>query len=169
MAVSFPFWQTVDRLQLHSTLSPVVSLMLPLALCYKYPKLEHYSATLKDTAIILGASGGCSLGYWLNQRLGVTFEPSGPFPVTLPAITLRIAALGAGRFVVGVVILVLTREVVHRGALWLLYWYYGVGVSEVNARRRKEIEVPHMLSTYLAVGLMNSVVVCRVFQLLRLM
>ncbi|XP_062872606.1 sphingosine-1-phosphate phosphatase 2 [Trichomycterus rosablanca] len=168
VGVSSPYWRALDTLQLHSALSPVLASVLPLVLCYKYPDLDHYSATRKDTAIILGASAGCSVGYWLNQRLGVTFEPSGPFPVTLPPVTLRMVALGFGRFVVGVSILFLTRQVVHRVALWLLCWHYGAAVSDVSARRRKEIEVPHMLSTYSAIGLVNSVAVGRVFALMGL-
>ncbi|XP_058269883.1 sphingosine-1-phosphate phosphatase 2 [Hemibagrus wyckioides] len=169
LGVSYPHWDSLDFFQLNSPLSPPITLFLPLILCYKYPELDHYSATRADTTIILGCSAGCSIGYWLNQRLGVTFEPSGPFPVTLPPITPAIFTLGAARFFVGLLILVLTRQVTKWIALRLLCLYYSVGVNDVSAHRRKEIEVPLKFSTYLAIGLVNSVVVCRVFTLVGLL
>lgn len=169
LGVSYPHWDSLDFLQLNSPLSPSITLFLSLILCYKYPELDHYSATRGDATIILGCSAGCSIGYWLNQRLGVTFEPSGPFPVTLPPITPTIFTLGAARFFVGLSILVLTRQVMKWIVLRLLCLYYGVRVNDVNAHRRKEIEVPLKFSTYSAIGLVNSVVVCRVFTLVGLL
>ncbi|KAK2831109.1 hypothetical protein Q7C36_016195 [Tachysurus vachellii] len=169
LVASYPHWDSLDFFQLNSPLSPAISLFLPLILCYKYPELDHYSATRADTTIILGASAGCSVGYWLNQRLGVTFEPSGPFPVTLPPMTPAIFILGALRFCVGLLILVLTRQVMKWIALWLLCSHYGVAVNDTNAHRRKEIEVPLKFLTYLAIGLVNSMVVCRVFTLVGLL
>ncbi|XP_053503265.1 sphingosine-1-phosphate phosphatase 2-like isoform X1 [Ictalurus furcatus] len=169
LVASYPHWDSLDFFQLNSPLSPAISLVLPLILCYKYPKLDHYSATRGDTTIILGCSAGCSVGYWLNQRLGVTFEPSGPFPVTLPPLTPMIFTLGVARFCLGLSILVLTRQVMKWIALRLLCWHYGVELNDVSACRRKEIEVPSKFSTYTAIGLVNSVVVCRVFGLVGLL
>lgn len=169
LGVSYPHWDSLDFLQLNSPLSPSITLFLSLILCYKYPELDHYSDTRGDATIILGCSAGCSIGYWLNQRLGVTFEPSGPFPVTLPPITPAIFTLGAARFFVGLSILVLTRQVTKWIVLRLLCLYYGVRVNDVNAHRKKEIEVPLKFSTYSAIGFVNSVVVCRVFTLVGLL
>lgn len=169
LVVSYPHWDSLDFFQLNSPLSPAITLVLPLILCYKYPELDHYSATRGDTTIILGASAGCSVGYWLNQRLGVTFEPSGPFPATLPPMTPVIFTLGVARFCVGLSLLVLTRQVTKWLALRLLCFHYGVAVDDVSARRRREVEVPLKFSTYSAIGLVNSVVVCRVFELMGLL
>lgn len=169
LVVSYPHWGSLDFFQLNSPLSPAITLVLPLILCYKYPELDHYSATRGDTTIILGAGAGCSVGYWLNQRLGVTFEPSGPFPVTLPPMTPVIFTLGFARLCVGLSILVLTRQVMKWITLRLLCYHYGILVDDVSARKRKEIEVPLKFSTYSAIGLVNSVVVCRVFMLMGLL
>ncbi|KAI5098616.1 sphingosine-1-phosphate phosphatase 2 [Silurus meridionalis] len=169
LVVSYPYWDSLDFFQLNNPMSPVIALVVPLMLCYNYPALDHYSDSRGDTTIILGAGAGCSVGYWLNQRLGVTFEPSGPFPVNLPPMTLRIFTFGVARFVVGLSILVLTRQVMKWIVLRVLCWYYDVAVDDVGARRRKEIEVPLKFSTYLAIGLVNTVVVCRVFVLLGLL
>lgn len=169
LVVSYPHWDSLDFFQLNSPLSPAITLVLPLILCYKYPELDHYSATRGDTTIILGSSAGCSVGYWLNQHLGVTFEPSGPFPVTLPPMTPVMVTLGVARFCVGLSILMLTRQMMKWIALRLLCFYYSVAVNDVSAHRRKEIEVPLKFGTYSAIGLVNSVVVCRVFTLIGLL
>ncbi|XP_036413187.1 sphingosine-1-phosphate phosphatase 2 [Colossoma macropomum] len=169
LGVTHPHWRTLDFLQLNSPLSPVVAVVLPLYLCYKYPELDHYSTTREDTTIIMGAAAGCSVGYWANQQLGLTFEPAGPFPVSLGPLTLATFALGVARFAVGLAILVLTRQTVRWVSLRLLCWNYGVAVTDIEARRRKEIEVPYKFSTYSAIGLVNSVVVCRAFALLGLL
>lgn len=169
LGVSYPYWDSLDFFQLNSPLSPAITVVLPLILCYKYPKLDHYSMTRGDTTIILGVGAGCSVGYWLNQQLGVTFEPSGPFPVTLPPMTMAILTTGVARFCVGLSILVMTRQVTKWIALRLLCLYYGIAVNNISAHKRTEIEVPLKFSTYSAIGLVNSVVVCRIFMLLGLL
>ncbi|XP_072547470.1 sphingosine-1-phosphate phosphatase 2 [Salminus brasiliensis] len=169
LGISYPHWNTLDSLQLNSPLSPVVALVLPLYLCYKYPELDHYSTTREDTTIIMGVAAGCSVGYWANQQLGLTFEPEGPFPVTLGPLTARTVTLCAARFCVGLVLLVLTRQTARWASLRLLCRNYGVALGDVEAHKRKEIEVPYKFSTYSAIGLVNSVVVCRAFMLLGLL
>ncbi|KAK9961815.1 hypothetical protein ABG768_007215 [Culter alburnus] len=168
MAVSYPYWGTVDFLQLHSPISPVVAVVLPLFLSYKYPELDHYSTTRGDTTIILACSAGSSIGYWVNERLGLTFDLVGPFPVALPPLTLAALGLGVARFLVGLVMLVLTRQTVRWASLRVLCRIYGVSVSDVDARRRKEIEVPYKFSTYVSIGLVNSILVNRVFVMMGL-
>ncbi|XP_066522844.1 sphingosine-1-phosphate phosphatase 2 [Hoplias malabaricus] len=169
LGVSYPYWTTLDFLQLNSPLSPVVAVVLPLYLCYKYPELDHYSTTRGDTTIIMGVASGCSVGYWANQQLGITFEPSGPFPVTLGPVTLVTVVLCVARFCVGLVILVLTRQIMRWLSLRFICWTYGVSVGDIEARRRKEIEVPYKFCTYLTIGLVNSLGGGRAFALLGLL
>ncbi|KAI4882219.1 hypothetical protein NFI96_006223 [Prochilodus magdalenae] len=169
LGVSYPYWSTLDFLQLTSPLSPVVAVVLPLYLCYNYPELDHYSTTREDTTIILGVASGCSVGYWVNQQLGLTFEPMGPFPVSLQPLTLASFGLGVARFGVGLVILVLTRQTARWVSLRLVCWKYGVAINDVDAHKRKEIEVPYKFITYSTMGVVNCVVVCRAFVLLGLL
>lgn len=167
--LSYPFWETFDRFQLTSSISPVVVVPLLLFLSYTYPELDHYSTTRGDTTTILGVCAGCSVGYWVNEQLGVTFEPQGNLPVPLPTLTANALALGVGRFLVGVVALVGTRQVVKTVSLKVLYSWYRVPKDDDSARRRKEIEVPYKFTTYTAVGIVNSILVNRVFILLGLL
>uniref|UniRef100_A0A8C1XNK9 Sphingosine-1-phosphate phosphatase 2 n=1 Tax=Cyprinus carpio TaxID=7962 RepID=A0A8C1XNK9_CYPCA len=168
IALSYPYWGTIDYLQLHNPLSPIVGVVLPLFLSYKYPELDHYSTTRGDTTIILACCSGCSVGYWVNERLGLTFDLAGPFPVTLPPLTLAAVGLGVVRFLVGLGMLVLTRQTVRWASLRVLCRISGASVSDVDARRRKEIEVPYKFSTYVSIGLVNSILVNRVFVMMGL-
>ncbi|KAM9853163.1 sphingosine-1-phosphate phosphatase 2 [Aulostomus maculatus] len=169
LIVTYPYWETFDRFQLSSRLSPVIGVALPLFLSYIYPELDHYSTTRGDTTTILGVGAGCSVGYWVNEQMGQTFEPQGLLPVPLPSLTAYVLAAGTTRFLLGVVALVGTRQVVKTVSLQVLYLWYKVPKSDESARRRKEIEVPCKFVTYTAVGLMNSILVNRVFTLLGLL
>ncbi|XP_023834640.1 sphingosine-1-phosphate phosphatase 2 [Salvelinus sp. IW2-2015] len=169
MLVTYPYWETFDRLQLTSPLSPVGALVLALFLSYTYPELDHYTTTRGDTTTILGVGAGCSVGYWVNERLGETFEPQGVLPIPLPALTLGGLALASSRFVVGVVALVATRQIMKTASLWVLCFWYGVSVKDIDARRRKEIEVPYKFTTYTSIGLVHSILVNRLFIVLGLL
>ncbi|KAL0973375.1 hypothetical protein UPYG_G00202620 [Umbra pygmaea] len=167
--LTYPYWETFDRLQLTSPLSPIVALVLSLFLCYTYPDSDHYTTTRGDTTTILAASAGCSVGYWVNEKLGETFEPKGVLPVPLPALTFGGLAMGSTRFLVGVSALVLTRQMVKTASLFLLCSCYGLSTKDTDSRRRKEIEVPYKFTTYISVGLVNSILVNRLFIILGLL
>ncbi|KAM9318406.1 sphingosine-1-phosphate phosphatase 2 [Pholidichthys leucotaenia] len=166
---TYPFWENFDHFQLTSPISPIVAVVLLLFLSYKYPELDHYSTTRGDTTTILACCAGSSVGYWVNVQLGQTFEPPGPLPVPLPALTVKGLALGTGRFLVGAVALVGTRQIAKTVSLRVLYAWYGVPKDDKSAKMRKEIEVPYKFTTYTAVGLVNSILVSRFFLLLGLL
>ncbi|XP_026047333.1 sphingosine-1-phosphate phosphatase 2 isoform X2 [Astatotilapia calliptera] len=166
---TYPYWETMDHFQLNNPISPIVVLVLFYFLCYIYPELDHYSTTRGDTTTILGTCAGASAGYWVNQQLGQTFEPEGMLPVPLPTLTASALALGTGRFLVGAVILLATRQIVKTVSLHMLYSWYKVPKSDNNARRRKEIEVPSKFATYTSVGLVNSILANRIFLFLGLL
>lgn len=163
LGITFPYWETIDHFQLSSTISPVVGFSLPLLLSYTYPELDHYSTTRGDTITILGVGAGCSVGYWVEERLG---QMPAVLPVPLPALTVDALARGVARFFIGVLLLVGTRQVVKTLSLHVLYSWYKVPKSDMAARRRKEIEVPYKFVTYASVGLVNTVAVNRIFKLL---
>ncbi|KAK7882758.1 hypothetical protein WMY93_028932 [Mugilogobius chulae] len=160
---TFPFWDTFDHYQLTSPVSPLLAIGLPLLLSYTYPDLQHYSPTRGDTTTILGVCAGCSVGYWANVQLGETFEPKEPLPVPIPEITTASFTFGTVRFVLGVMTLVGIRQVMRTVSLNVLYWFYKIPKSDVNARRRKEIEVPSKFVTYTTMGIINSILVNRAF------
>lgn len=105
----------------------------------------------------------------MNEQLGQTFEPQGVLPVPLPTLTANALAFGTARFLLGVVALVGTRQVMKTVSLQVLYSWYKVPKNDQSARRRKEIEVPYKFATYTSVGLVNSILVNRAFILLGLL
>lgn len=167
--LTYPYWETFDSLQLTSHISPVISLVLPIFLIYIYPELDHYSTTRGDTTTILAVGAGCSVGYWVNEQLGQTFEPQGPLPVPLPTLTAKVLVIAAVRFLLGVAALVATRQIVKTLSLRVLYSWYGVSKRDEHVRRRKEIEVPQKFATYTSIGLVNSILVNRLFMSLGLL
>ncbi|KAL2096302.1 hypothetical protein ACEWY4_008450 [Coilia grayii] len=169
LAASYPLWAWFDEVQLQWWGSPALALVLPALLCYSYPELDHYSPTRGDTTIIMGAASGCWLGYWLNQRLGWTFEPERPLPVTLPALTAATLTRGALRFGLGLLVLLATRQIVRRASLALVCRCHGASPSDRDARCRKAIEVPYKFITYTAIGLLNTTLLNRLFLLLGLL
>jgi len=168
LLLTYPYWEAFDRFQLTSSVAPVVLVLLPLVLSYTYPQLDHYSPTCGDTTTILGVAAGSSVGYWTSAQLGVTFEPPhGALPVALPPLTGGALAAGAARYVVGIMALLATRQVVKTASLRALFSWYGVAPGETgSARRRREIEVPYKFITYATIGMVNSLLVNRLFQLL---
>ncbi|XP_014070572.2 LOW QUALITY PROTEIN: sphingosine-1-phosphate phosphatase 2-like [Salmo salar] len=169
MLVTYPYWETFNWLQFTSPLSLVGALVLALFLSCTYPELGHYTTTRGDTTTILGVGAGCSVGYWVNERLGKTFEPQVGLPIPLPALTLGRLALASARFVVGVVALVATRQIMKTAGLWVLCTWYGVSVKDIDARRRKEIEVPYRFTTSTSIGRVQSILVNRLFIVLGLL
>ncbi|XP_034023719.1 sphingosine-1-phosphate phosphatase 2 isoform X2 [Thalassophryne amazonica] len=169
ICITYPYWQTFDRFQLSSRLSPISALLLALFLSYTYPQLDHYSPTQGDTTTILGSWVGCSVGYWVNEQLGQTFEPQEGLPVPLSTLTANALAQGAARFFVGVTVLLLTRQIAKTVSLRVLYSWYRVPQNDLSAKRRRAIEVPYKFVTYTSVGLVHSILVSRVFMLLHLL
>lgn len=164
-----PYWDSFDRLQLTSPISPVVGLVLPLILSYTYPELDHYSTTRGDTITILGVEAGCSVGYWVDEQLGRAFQTQRGLPVPLPTMTPNGLLSGAARSLLGVAALVGTRQIMKTLSLRVLYLWYGVQNGDSSARRRREIEVPYKFTTYTTVGLVNTILVNRGFTYLGLL
>ncbi|KAJ8280360.1 hypothetical protein GJAV_G00053610 [Gymnothorax javanicus] len=169
MLLTYPAWDTFDRLQLTSPLSPVVSLVLPFLLSFNYPELDHYSTTRGDTTIILAAGAGCSVGYWINEQLGETFEPEGDFPIPLPPLTWAGLFFGCARCLLGLALLLGARQVMKRVSLWALCSWHRVSASNAQTRRRREIEVPYKFTTYTTISIVNTVLLNRAFQLVGLL
>ncbi|KAF3848112.1 hypothetical protein F7725_021140 [Dissostichus mawsoni] len=151
LSSTYTYWESIDRFQLSSSFSPLLGVFLPLLLSYSYPQLDHYSTTRADTTTILGASGGCWVGYWLDHQLGGPLHPLGEkIPARLPPLTLNSVFRGGARSLLGIVALLGTRQLVKTLSLKALFSCYSVEKSDPDARRRREIEVPYKFVTYMA-------------------
>ncbi|XP_044147831.1 sphingosine-1-phosphate phosphatase 2 isoform X1 [Bufo gargarizans] len=168
LAVTFPLWDSVDHLILTSPICPVFSLVFGFLLSYNYPKLDHYSTTRADTTVILGVGAGTCVGTWILNLIGLTYVPSGPFPLGIPQITYPMLLKQLLRFVLGVALLVITRYFAKTLSLKALGSRYKVSTQDVLVRQRLEIEVPYKFVTYTSMGVVANSTVPWIYYLLNL-
>ncbi|KAM8804921.1 sphingosine-1-phosphate phosphatase 2 [Eudromia elegans] len=163
-----PAWDSIDRVLLTSPLCPLLSIAVPLLLCYNYPKLDSYSPTRADTTTILGAGAGATVGFWLNNQYVAAAYAGGGFGPGFPPLSGAVLAVMLARFLVGIGVVLVTRHLVKSAVLGALRYCYKFPVGDREARRRLEVEVPYKFVTYSAVGFSATVVVPLLHQLLGL-
>ncbi|MGH0152621.1 UNVERIFIED_CONTAM: hypothetical protein FKN15_022871 [Acipenser sinensis] len=154
---------------LTSPYTPVFAVVVPFLMSYYYPRLDHYSPTRGDTTTILGVWAGCTFGFWINFQLGETYVPTGAMPFHLPPVTLAALLLACARFLVGIVVLVVTRHVVKSLSLQALGAWFEVSTKNTEVRHRLEIEVPYKFVTYSSIGIVATVPVPMIYSFLGLL
>ncbi|XP_039413126.1 sphingosine-1-phosphate phosphatase 2 isoform X2 [Corvus cornix cornix] len=164
----YPAWDTIDHLLLTSPFCPLFSIVVPLVLCYNYPKLDYYSPTRGDTTTILGAAAGATVGFWLNNQYAAPAYTSKSFQPGFPLVTSTMVLVLA-RFFVGILVVLLTRWVMKSVVLGLLGYRYKFPIRDLEAQRRLEVEVPYKFVTYSTVGFTATVIVPLLHELLGLM
>uniref|UniRef100_A0A8C5JMI6 Sphingosine-1-phosphate phosphatase 2 n=1 Tax=Junco hyemalis TaxID=40217 RepID=A0A8C5JMI6_JUNHY len=168
LVLLYPAWDTIDHLLLTSPFCPLVSIVVPLVLCYNYPKLDYYSPTRGDTTTILGAAAGATVGFWLNNQYaapahtGTSAQPG--LPLASSAVVFVLA-----RFFTGILVVLLARWLTKSAVLAVLGCRYQFPMGDLQARRRLEVEVPYKFVTYSCVGFTATVLVPLLHQLLGLM
>uniref|UniRef100_A0A6J0TS72 Sphingosine-1-phosphate phosphatase 2 n=1 Tax=Pogona vitticeps TaxID=103695 RepID=A0A6J0TS72_9SAUR len=157
-ALVYPAWDVLDQLLLTNCLCPVFCIAVPLLLCYNYPKLDFYSPTRADTTTILGAGAGSVIGFWINNHY-ISNTLTGAVSPSVPLITIEILLTGLAKFLVGIAVLVVTRQIVKTVVLQSLCSWYSVSVNDPKAKQQVEIEVPYKFATYCSIGLSATVLV----------
>ncbi|NWX16482.1 SGPP2 phosphatase, partial [Aegotheles bennettii] len=169
LVLSYPVWDTIDHLMLTSPFCPLVSIVVPLVLCYNYPRLDYYSPTRADTTTILGAGAGATVGFWLNNQFVAPAYTSENVQLGFPLVTSKIVLVMLARFFVGISVILLTRQLMKSVVLGMLGYRYKFPLGDLEARRRLEVEVPYKFITYSSVGFCATVLVPLLHQLLGLM
>lgn len=168
LVLLYPAWDTIDHLLLTSPFCPLLSIVVPLVLCYNYPKLDYYSPTRGDTTTILGAAAGATVGFWLNNQYAASASPSrgvqAGFPLSSSTVLFVLA-----RFLVGISVVLLARWAMKSLVLGMLGYRYRFPMRDLAARRRLEVEVPYKFVTYSCVGFTATVIVPLLHELLGLM
>ncbi|NXP44984.1 SGPP2 phosphatase, partial [Heliornis fulica] len=165
----YPVWDMIDHLLLTSPFCPLLSIAVPLVLCYNYPKLDYYSPTRGDTTTILGAGAGATVGFWLSNQYAVPAYPGKGFQLGFPLITNKLVVVVLARFFVGIFVVLLTRRLMKSVVLGMLGYRYKFSIGDLEARRRLEVEVPYKFITYSSVGFSATVLVPLLHELLGLM
>ncbi|XP_053930855.1 sphingosine-1-phosphate phosphatase 2 isoform X2 [Cuculus canorus] len=169
LVLLYPAWDVIDHLLLTSPFCPLLSIVVPLVLCYNYPKLDNYSPTRGDTTTILGAGAGATLGFWLNNQFAAPAYTNENFQFGFHLITTKIAVVMLARFFIGIVVILLTRQLMKSVALGMLGYRYKFPMGDLEARTRLEVEVPYKFITYSSVGFSATVIVPLLHELLGLM
>ncbi|XP_057273171.1 sphingosine-1-phosphate phosphatase 2 isoform X3 [Pezoporus wallicus] len=159
LVLLYPAWDMIDHLLLTSPFCPLLCIVVPLVLCYNYPKLDYYSPTRGDTTTILGAGAGATVGFWLNNQYAAPAYTSRNFQLGFPLITGKIVMVMLARFFVGIFVVLLTRQLMKSVVLGMLGYRYKFPIGDLEARRRLEVEVPYKFITYSSVGFSATVIV----------
>ncbi|KAB1279158.1 Sphingosine-1-phosphate phosphatase 2 [Camelus dromedarius] len=155
IVLTYPAWTLIDCLDLASPLFPVCAIVVPFFLSYNYPMSECYSPTRADTTTILASGAGMIIGFWINHFFQLVSEPAESLPVVqnIPPLTVDILVLSLARFVVGITLTLLVRQLARTLSLQVLYSWFKVVTRNKEARQRLEIEVPYKFVTYTSVGI----------------
>ncbi|XP_078522102.1 sphingosine-1-phosphate phosphatase 2 [Lissotriton helveticus] len=151
VALTYPLWDIMDHILLETPFCPLLVTVVPFVMCYNYPKLDHYSPTRADTTIIMGVFTGSSIGFWMNHQHANDYGPFGSLPLSSSSFTML--AIVTVRFLVGLCVLILTRQVVKTISLHVLCFWYKASVTDPEARQQLEIEVPYKFVTYSSIGI----------------
>ncbi|XP_062936261.1 sphingosine-1-phosphate phosphatase 2 isoform X3 [Cynocephalus volans] len=154
IVLTYPAWTLIDCLDSASPLIPVCVIVVPFFLCYNYPVPDYYSPTRADTTTIVAAGAGVTIGCWINHFFQLVSKPADSLPVIqdIPPLT-TMFILGLTKFTVGIVLILLVRQLVQNLSLQVLYSWFKVVTRNKEARRRLEIEVPYKFVTYTSVGI----------------
>ncbi|KAM7105123.1 sphingosine-1-phosphate phosphatase 2 [Molossus nigricans] len=161
IVLTYPAWTLMDRLESASPLFPVCAIVVPFLLCYNHPVSDFYSPTRADTTTIVAAGAGVTIGFWINHFFQLVSEPAGALPALqrIPPLTADMLVLGLTKFTVGIVLILLVRQLVQNLSLQVLYSWFKVVARNKEARRRLEIEVPYKFVTYTSVGICATTMV----------
>ncbi|XP_054442107.1 sphingosine-1-phosphate phosphatase 2 [Pteronotus mesoamericanus] len=161
IVLTYPSWTLIDHLDSASPLFPVCAIVVPFFLCYNYPVSDYYSPTRADTTTIMAAGAGVTIGFWINHFFQLVSEPTDSLPVVqhIPPLTTGMLVLGLTKFAVGIVLILLVRQLVQKLSLQVLYSWFKVVARNKEARQRLEIEVPYKFVTYTSVGICATTVV----------
>ncbi|XP_006861986.1 PREDICTED: sphingosine-1-phosphate phosphatase 2 [Chrysochloris asiatica] len=155
IALTYPAWTLIDHLDSASPIVPVCVIVVLYLLCYNYPVSDCYSPTRADTTTILAVGVGVTTGFWINHFFQLMSKPAESLPViqNSPLLTTDMFVLALSRFTVGIVLILLVRQLVQKLSLQVLYSWFRVVIRNKEARQRLEIEVPYKFVTYTSVGI----------------
>ena len=156
--VVFPLLDPIDDFILNHPVSPIISIGSTLLLVFYYPSHLGWTTTWADTTIILGVTGGLSVGHWINMQCGVLPAPvtPPPYPIITPDTEWLIHSIV--RMLIGATVLLFTRALCKNIIFRSLCRYYKVSTSDKVCQKMPSIQIPQKYVTYMCVAF-NAVVV----------
>lgn len=154
LAVFYPFLDAIDEFNLSSRFAPALTVSLHAALGLFSFTLDTWSTSRGDTAQILGTGAGIAVSSHLNHQLSLIHDPpASMLPLQAPPLSWGLFGWSLLRFVLGVVMLIGTREVMKTLTIPLVCRAVGISSQDVRkARQNMLVELPYRYIVYWTVG-----------------
>lgn len=159
MALILPWMDILDHLALSHPASPLLSIILTVAMVVWYPTTDKWTPARGDTTVIVGVGCGTLLGSWLNYQLGIIREPLLPPPYTVIWPTVNMVGLSLLRTILGLVLIVAVRasfKSLSFATICVLLQIRASDVREkkdhISLRKRLIVELFYKFITYIAIG-----------------
>lgn len=154
LAIFSPALEAIDTFTLYSSYAPILIVTLHAILGLFSFTLDTWSTSRGDTAQILGTGAGIAVATHLNHQLALIRDPPAHMlPMQAPALSLGLFGWSLLRFVLGVVMLIVTRYVMKALTIPLVCHVAGISSQDVRkARQHMQVELPYRYIVYWTVG-----------------
>lgn len=159
LVAMLPWVDTLDHLALTHPASPLITIILTIAMVVCYPATDRWTPARGDTTVIVGVGCGSLLGSWVNYQLGVIREPSLPPPYTVLWPSLNMVGLSLLRTTLGMVVIVAVKAIFKSlsfaticALLQIRAEDYMNKTGGLTNRHRLVVELFYKFITYIAIG-----------------
>lgn len=165
-----PILDQIDTFYMTDHYAPLVIIISHVAFGLVAFSLDSWSTSRGDTAQSLGTGAGAALATYVNYQLGILSDPpASSLPLTFPPLSVSLVALSLLRFLLGVVVLLLTRTVMKAVTIPFLCGLFGLPADDVRrARQHMKVELPYRYIVYSVVGFNCVSVVPLIFRVFHL-
>lgn len=154
LAIFYPALEAIDTFNLHSSYAPILTITFHAILGLFSFTLDTWSTSRGDTAQILGTGAGIAVSSHLNHQLALIIDPpTSALPIQPPPLSVGLFGWSLLRFILGVVMLVVTRAVMKALTIPLVCRAVGISSRDVRkARQHMQVELPYRYIVYWTVG-----------------
>jgi len=149
----------IDEFQLNFSFSPILNFCIGIFLIKCYPSIKQWSTARSDTTVILGSAFGLCSATTAMHKIGLLQKPLTPplYAIIPPNLWLCLV-----RTSIGMIIVILTRQIIKTAVLRITCAIYGLDWKNPETKRLAKVELPYYYLTYYAVGF-NVSFVCPIF------
>ncbi|XP_018550053.1 sphingosine-1-phosphate phosphatase 1 [Lates calcarifer] len=165
-----PILDKIDTFYMMGHYAPLAIIVSHVSLGLVAFSLDSWSTSRGDTAQALGTGVGAALATHVNYQLGLMLDPPlSSLPLTLPSLSTGLVVRSLLRFLIGVVVLLITRMVMKAMTIPFLCRLFGLPTDDVRrARQLMRVELPYRYIVYSVVGFSCVCVVPLLFRILNL-
>lgn len=162
--------EKIDTFYMTDHYAPLVIVVSHVSLGLVAFTLDSWSTSRGDTAQALGTGAGAALGTYVNHQLGLLVDPPlSSLPLSFPPISTSLVISSLLRFLIGVIVLLITRMVMKAVTIPFLCRLFGLPSDDVRqARQHMKVELPYRYIVYSVVGFSCVCVVPLLFRILNL-